>query len=50
LMPWQAIYAELYFTKTLWPDFTPDRFDQAIADFQKRTRRFGGGKFKDYQA
>jgi len=49
LMPWQAIYAELYFTPTLWPDFTPAKFDEAIADYQKRTRRFGGGKFTVYK-
>jgi len=49
LMPWQAIYAEIYFTKTLWPDFTPAKFDQALADYQKRTRRFGGGKFSAYK-
>ena len=49
LMPWQAIYAEIYFTKTLWPDFSPAKFDQALADYQKRTRRFGGGKFSAYK-
>jgi undecaprenyl diphosphate synthase len=48
-MPWQAIYAELYFTPTLWPDFTPAKFDEAIMDYQKRTRRFGGGKFEVYK-
>jgi len=38
---WQASYAELYFTETLWPDFRkPDLLD-AIADFQNRQRRFG---------
>lgn len=46
--PWQAVYAELYFTKTLWPDFTPTRFQAALDDFAKRTRRFGVGKFVDY--
>jgi undecaprenyl diphosphate synthase len=49
LLPWQGVYAELYFTDTLWPDFTPAKFDQAIADYQKRTRRFGGGKFGAYK-
>jgi undecaprenyl diphosphate synthase len=48
-MPWQGVYAELYFTSTLWPDFTPAKFDEAIANYQQRTRRFGGGKFKTYQ-
>lgn len=49
LMPWQSIYAELYFTKTLWPDFSPARFQKAIDSFQKRNRRFGGGKYKSYR-
>lgn len=47
-MPWQGVYAELYFTPVLWPDFTPREFDKALASFQKRARRFGGGSFKDY--
>ncbi len=38
---WQIAYSELYFTQTLWPDFTKDDFYQAILDFQKRERRFG---------
>lgn len=38
---WQAAYAELYFTKTLWPEFTVEEFDQAIAEFVSRERRFG---------
>ncbi|KKR11115.1 MAG: Isoprenyl transferase [Microgenomates group bacterium GW2011_GWA2_39_19] len=46
--PWQSVYAELYFVKTLWPDFTPGEFDKALLNFMKRTRRFGGGSFKDY--
>ena len=39
---WQAAYAELYFTDKLWPDFTPADMNAAIADFQHRSRRFGG--------
>ncbi|MCS7246509.1 MAG: isoprenyl transferase [Thermomicrobium sp.] len=39
---WQAAYAEYYFTPTLWPDFTPEEFEAAIRDFQRRERRFGG--------
>jgi len=39
---WQAAYAELYFTNTLWPDMTSDDVDAAIADFYSRKRRFGG--------
>ncbi len=38
---WQLAYAELYFTETMWPDFTPQEFLQAISDFQTRRRRFG---------
>lgn len=41
---WQLAYSELYFTDTLWPDFTPDEINRAIADFQKRNRRFGDVK------
>lgn len=40
-MLWQMAYAELYFTKTLWPDFTPKEFVLAIKEFQLRERRFG---------
>lgn len=39
---WQAAYAELYFTATLWPDFTPGELDAAIDDFYGRKRRYGG--------
>ncbi|MFC3093148.1 di-trans,poly-cis-decaprenylcistransferase [Alteromonas sediminis] len=38
---WQCAYAELYFTPTLWPDFTEAVFQQAIDDFAERQRRFG---------
>jgi len=38
---WQIAYTELYFTPTLWPDFTREEFWKAIVDFQKRERRFG---------
>ncbi|MBC8525585.1 MAG: isoprenyl transferase [Candidatus Cloacimonetes bacterium] len=41
---WQTAYSELWFTDTLWPDFTPEEYMQAILDFQKRTRKFGGVK------
>ena len=37
----QAAYAELYFTDTLWPDFSPNELDAAIAEFNRRHRRFG---------
>ena len=38
---WQLAYTELYFTKTLWPDFDKTKLVDAIADFQKRNRKFG---------
>jgi len=38
---WQLAYAELYFTDTFWPDFTPDALSEAIASYQHRERRFG---------
>jgi len=38
---WQAAYAELYFTETLWPDFNEQQFEQAIDVFDQRERRFG---------
>ena len=38
---WQAAYAELYFCDILWPDFDPAAFDAALAEFARRTRRFG---------
>lgn len=38
---WQLAYAELYFTEKLWPDFGKEDFYKAIADFQKRERRYG---------
>lgn len=48
-LPWQSVYSELYFTPVLFPDFSPEEFDKAIIDFQGRSRRFGGGKFKSYK-
>ncbi|MBO4400975.1 MAG: di-trans,poly-cis-decaprenylcistransferase [Selenomonadaceae bacterium] len=39
---WQAAYAEFWFTKTPWPEFTPEEFIDALIDFGKRARRFGG--------
>lgn len=39
---WQAAYAELYFTDTLWPDFSKKDIDKAIKAFNGRNRRFGG--------
>ncbi|MFH0877103.1 MAG: isoprenyl transferase [Candidatus Omnitrophota bacterium] len=39
---WQSCYSELYFTKTLWPDFNKREFWRALKDYQSRKRRFGG--------
>ncbi len=38
---WQAAYAELYFCDLYWPDFDPVAFDAALAEFARRSRRFG---------
>jgi undecaprenyl diphosphate synthase len=38
---WQIAYAELYFTKVLWPDFTKEHLVEAILNYQHRERRFG---------
>jgi undecaprenyl diphosphate synthase len=39
---WQAAYSEIWVTDTLWPDFKQEHLFQAIIDFQKRERRYGG--------
>jgi undecaprenyl diphosphate synthase len=39
---WQMSYAEFWVTSDLWPDFTENHLDQALAAFQSRERRFGG--------
>ena len=39
---WEAAYAELYFIDTLWPDFSKKDIDNAINEFNRRNRRFGG--------
>jgi undecaprenyl diphosphate synthase len=39
---WQIAYAEIYVTETLWPDFTRTQLFEALLDFQKRERRYGG--------
>ena len=38
---WQLAYTELYFTPVLWPEFDRSQFDQALASFASRQRRFG---------
>ncbi len=39
---WQSAYAELVFVDTLWPDFGKEHLEQAIAEFRRRERRYGG--------
>jgi undecaprenyl diphosphate synthase len=39
---WEVAYSELWFTPLFWPDFDREHLFEAIRDFQKRTRRFGG--------
>jgi undecaprenyl diphosphate synthase len=39
---WQAAYAEIYVTKTFWPDFSGVDLLEAIQEYQKRERRYGG--------
>ncbi|MCM8770682.1 MAG: isoprenyl transferase [Candidatus Omnitrophica bacterium] len=41
---WQISYAELYFSKKYWPDFTKEEFKKALNIYQKRERRFGAIK------
>jgi len=38
---WQSAYAEFYFSDRYWPDFDPAAFDAALADYARRSRRFG---------
>jgi undecaprenyl diphosphate synthase len=39
---WEVAYAELWFTRTAWPDYTVAEFEDAVRDFGRRERRFGG--------
>lgn len=39
---WECAYAEMVFVDTYWPDFTEHEFEAALADFERRERRFGG--------
>ncbi|ANQ54194.1 UDP diphosphate synthase [Thermosipho affectus] len=43
-LTWEAAYSELYFTNVLWPDFSEKDLQEAIDDYFKRNRRFGGIK------
>ena len=39
---WQSAYSEYVFMNVLWPDFSPGDLDQAIEEYHRRNRRFGG--------
>jgi len=39
---WQSAYTELWYTDVLWPDFKKEHIVEAILDYQRRNRRFGG--------
>ncbi|HEY9790071.1 MAG TPA: isoprenyl transferase [Candidatus Obscuribacterales bacterium] len=39
---WQSAYTELYVTPIMWPEFQPKHFDEAVASFEVRQRRYGG--------
>lgn len=39
---WQSAYTEFYYSNILWPDFTPKKLADAIKEYQKRNRRYGG--------
>ena len=40
-MLWESAYAELYFSKRMWPEFTGDDLREALQEFSSRQRRFG---------
>ena len=40
-LPWQVVYSEFLFVNKNWPDFTEQDLDNAIIEYQKRTRKFG---------
>lgn len=39
---WQSAYSEYVFMNVLWPDFSPEHLDEAIEEYHRRNRRFGG--------
>ena len=41
-LPWQSVYSEFVFMNVLWPDFGPKELDEAIEEYHRRHRRFGG--------
>lgn len=48
LLPWQMVYAEYYFDSTHLPDFTPEKLTDAILDYSRRRRRFGGNDKEEH--
>jgi undecaprenyl diphosphate synthase len=40
-LPWQGVYSELFFTKTLWPDFSKEEFEKILEEYSSRDRRNG---------
>ncbi len=38
---WQLAYTEIFFTETLWPDFSEEELAEALKDYERRERRFG---------
>lgn len=42
IMPWQSVYAELFFVDDFYPDFTVEKFTKVVEEFGQRQRRFGG--------
>lgn len=40
-LPWQGVYSELFFTKTMWPDFSKEEFVKIIEEYSTRERRIG---------
>lgn len=41
-LPWQSAYSEFYFTDVLWPDFKAAELEEALTEYSRRHRRFGG--------
>ncbi len=40
-LPWQSVYSELFFTETLWPDFSEEEFLNILKEYSERERRLG---------
>lgn len=48
LMTWQACYAEMYWETDHFPDFSPERLENALLDYSRRRRRFGGNDVEEH--